>query len=229
MEWTKRIKEVKGIGLTPLVPMPFEIQGRDLCFDTLVVANSIFHPAKLYQPENKVRIQAGKTLMTSGPVKIESGSEYEFTAGKEIILKAGFHAEMGAKFTAMVEPCVQVAQKTLAGYVTQNVVGRDDSGENNSLKPLDSMLQHGEVNLYPNPAYENVILEIFLEKDSRLIVSICSVDGKCDKINEGTLQLPAGINRVQLSLKGLPQGLYLLRVLGDTFMTQKLLFVVKVK
>ena len=134
-----------------------QIHGRDPCFTNLHITNRTFNSAQQqYQPENKVTVQAGNTIETSGNTIINSGSEYKFSAGSQIILKPGFHARSGSDYMATIEPCDQIGRRENKNSAdSQNEehlkIQQEDSFYTDNMRKHGLHLSGEELHIWPNP------------------------------------------------------------------------------
>ncbi|MGM0641956.1 MAG: 3-coathanger stack domain-containing protein [Thermotogota bacterium] len=207
-----------------------QIDGKDPCFTNLLVDSRTFYSAQQrYQPENKVTVQAGNKIETSGNVVIKNGSEYKFTAGQQIVLKPGFHAEAGSNFTATIEPCEQIAKKMAGNSSEPNSPTTSQTLEENNVykvntEKLDLRINGTEVNIFPNPTNGLTVIEYSLKTPDVVTVEIYLVSGT--KINSLLTQTPhdSGIYQVDFDASELPKGIYacILKT-SDSVFTKKII------
>ena len=127
---------------------PNNIDGRNPCFDNLLIQNRTFYSAEeYYQPENRVVVQAKHKIETQGNVTIKSGSEYVFRAGDEIILSDGFTAEAGCNFVAEIAPCSGSKSLKIGNDIETDIykIEFDEFSPN---------IKSDYIQVYPNP-FEN--------------------------------------------------------------------------
>ncbi|MDR2963815.1 MAG: T9SS type A sorting domain-containing protein [Bacteroidales bacterium] len=203
-----------------------QLDGRDPCFTNLVIQNRTFYSARqLYQPENKVTIQAGKTIETSGNVVIKSGAEYKFTAGEKIIFNSGFKVESGAKFTATIEPCDMIAKSmnvekepTALLYYENPLVSQFETNA------LDLNIQTS-ICTFPNPSKDFITIEFSLSKSDIISIGIYSLHGILISSLINNQQYDKGIYQINLNIQNLSNGLY--NCIIKTHSTQKNCFIIK--
>lgn len=152
--------------LDPVGSNPFSVAGRDPCFNNLIIPATSFKPALQYQPWNRVVIQAGNTLSTSGNVTIENLSEYAFTAGVEVSLTNGFSAPIGAIFSAYINICTgtAVGHRLIA-------IGEDENEEGAIEDTIEDVIL-----VFPNP--NNGIFTVRLGKKEDGILEIRNILGQ---------------------------------------------------
>jgi hypothetical protein len=95
------------------------------------------------------------------------------------------------------EDCYYGARSTVNGLRTADAVITDD----NSLE------------IYPNPANQNVHLNLKTTSDDQVILKIMNVNGQI--VNEDVIALPAGRSLYTLDVSALPDGLYLITLNGN--------------
>lgn len=76
-----------------------------------------------------------------------------------------------------------------------------------------------EVNLYPNPAQNNINLKIKAAQNEMLKTTIISVNGKV--LSTHKKMLNTGNNKITMNVQNLPAGNYFLSLRGETFTTTK--------
>jgi len=169
----KRLKD----WLDPNDNDPNEIDGRDPCFDNLLIQNRTFYPANEYQPFNKVTIQASNSITTSGSVIIKNGSEYHFTAGTQITLEPGFETELGAEFTASIASCTQLANNHRIGNLNQEQEVGNDSIYKIGLPDYFIPTLENSIRNFPNPFNNKTTIEYSLKTDEQVNIFITNIYG----------------------------------------------------
>lgn len=100
--------------------MPIGIAGAEVsCYRGDLHLQGDYYPARDYQPENQITIQAENKIIAAsnlgagrndgtddGELIIYNRADFVFEAGNEITLSAGFSVEMGGTFHAEIKPCV---------------------------------------------------------------------------------------------------------------------------
>lgn len=189
---------------------PNELDGRDPCFTNLLIQNRTFYSAQQrYQPENKVTIQAGNTIETSGNVVIKSGSEYKFTAGQQIVLKPGFHAEAGSNFTATIEPCELIAKRMMSEneIITDSLIEEKTNVYKLKTESLDLKVQTS-VFAFPNPSKDFTTIEYSLANEDFVTIEIYDINGVLLTALMTNKQHKEGIYQVDFDTSNLSSGQY---------------------
>lgn len=189
---------------------PNELQGRDPCFTNLLIQNRTFYSAKQrYQPENKVTVQAGNTIETSGNVIIKSGSEHKFTAGQQIILKPGFHAEEGSNYTAAIEPCELIAKMMISENesLTDSLIEEKNNLFKLKTESLDLKVQTS-VYAFPNPSRDFTTIEYSLSNNEVITIEIYDINGILITTLMSNKSHKQGIYQVDFDTSNLPSGQY---------------------
>lgn len=182
-----------------------ELDGRDPCFTNLVIENRTFYSAQLrYQPENKVTVQAARTMQTLGKVVIKTSSEHKFTARNQIVLEPGFHSEFGSNFTATLEPCDVIAK---------NIVSVEKpSRATNTPHQLDTeehdLLVESSIHAFPNPSRDFTTLEYTLSKEDFITLEVYNINGVLVKTLMVDQQHKKGIYQADFDMSELPSGHY---------------------
>ena len=88
-----------------------------------------------------------------------------------------------------------------------------------------------QLNIYPNPAFENVLIEFYPDKDAALEIELLDVSGRriknLDYQRSGiaATSYNGGIEKINLSVSGLSSGVYLLKLLSGGINATKILVV----
>ena len=182
---------------------PNNINGRNPCFDNLLIQNRTFYSAQeYYQPENKVVVQAKHTIETQGNVTIEPNAEYVFKAGSSIHLKPGFHAKAGCSFVAKIEPCSGSKSLKIGNDIETDIY----KIEFDKFKPN---IKSDYIQAYPNPFENKTTIEYSLQEETQVTINIYNLQGvKILTIINNELH-PSGIFQVDFFAKNLNQGIYI--------------------
>ena len=87
----------------------------------------------------------------------------------------------------------------------------DDIQIDGMIVGIEEKRVSGDINLYPNPANSDAILEFELEKNENVNVEIFNIQGK--KINEQYLgQMDAGKHQLKLNIRDIPKGVFFVKV-----------------
>jgi hypothetical protein len=122
------------------------------------------------------------------------------------LLEIKNHKAMRKLIQKMLSLIVAGALLTLGSAVYQDV-----SGEN-ELTP--------ELNTYPNPANENLYVEVTLNTVQQFEVELYDLTGR--KVLSEEVKNPVlGINRITLPVNELKHGIYILRINNDAFTKSK--------
>jgi hypothetical protein len=71
------------------------------------------------------------------------------------------------------------------------------------------------INLYPNPAKNNITLSFELETESQLSVEVYNLTGQL-LLSVAERRYPEGINKISIGVDGLHSGAYIYRLLSAT-------------
>jgi hypothetical protein len=152
---------------------PLEIDGRDPCFNNLQInSRNFFSAQQLYQPENKVTVQAGNKIETTGNTRIFSNSEYVFKAGLDIEFKNEFIVDNGAEFVAKIEPCQNIVNRISHNNISQPEIESDENMKSNNV------FTDNIVEINPNPTSKYSILKYKLKSYVKLDLKLLNAQGQ---------------------------------------------------
>jgi len=138
------------------------IEGRDPCFEAVTISNRELRSAQyLYQPWNKVIVQAGSEINALNDVTVIYGAEFEFHAGDKIKLLPGFHVQNGASFSAIIEPC---AQNKYGPFLKNFNIDYHDI----VLQSDEPQYVHEQFIIYPNPISDYLNIDCISEGESEI-------------------------------------------------------------
>ena len=207
--------------LDPNGNSPSYNDGRDPCYNDLIIQNRLFYPAGNYQSSNSVTIQAGNTI-TASNVTIPSNSEYHFTAGTRIYLKSGFQVKNGSYFTASITPCSQIARK--------NGIDIRESLKNTTIQhDLDPVAVKEYLSIYPNPFNHKTMIEFSVQQKDNISILFYDIYGtKIYTLTEnftyenGIYQINFDSNLAQLSA-----GVYFCTIITSTYSQTKKIIITR--
>jgi len=96
------------------------------------------------------------------------------------------------------------------------------------LPPVENveefMNDSGRMKVFPNPSFDRVSLLVDMKSEEHLVMQIFQTDGR--QISSVDIGLSSqGINRFDLDISDLPSNYYILRIVGDTFISSENLVV----
>ena len=150
-------------------------------------------PARTYKSRMKISSQG----------MIRPKAKVEFRAAQSITLGAGFHAEEGSEFTAMIEDCVD----NLVEEVTESRFS--EAGEFPVL--TTTPLQDLSLTVYPNPINGSATLTYVLPETERVQLSLYSLRGELVQLLFNGTQA-AGMHLVDWQVSDLPPGMYFMSI-----------------
>ncbi len=184
--------------------------GRDPCFNDVLVHNRTLLSAQaVYQPENKVTIQAATKVETLGTAWVKNNAFYKFSAGSQVVLKPGFHADYGCNFIAKIEGCDQVAFKQSLNQV--NNEGFDDPDKDS------------KVSLFPNPSKDFINVKFVLKRSNPVSIVLYNLNGSVVKVLiDGLSKMgQEGVNTQKMYLSKIQSGAYILVVTTNEYTFKK--------
>jgi hypothetical protein len=100
-----------------------------------------------------------------------------------------------------------------SGYAIGNHVYKYIDTLNTAVNPKPAA--EDKISLYPNPADNNITIEIAADKPEKVTIELYSPEGKC--LLAKSERLNTGVNHIMLSVKSLRAGIYLVRLNGNHF------------
>lgn len=136
--------------------------------------------------------------------EIESGSNISFLAESYVLLQDGFHAKAGSTFRAAIETCA--------------------AATNESIETRNLLIEQPTLDVYPNPAKEEVWLKFQLSTSSSVVIELYDLSGKqLRQIAQQTVY-EAGKHQYLLDISNLTSGLYWISLkTKDGVLTKKLM------
>lgn len=155
----------------------------------------------------------GSTDQLTSTGRVANGSSVVFEAVNRIVLRAGFRAEAGSNFRALIVDCQEPQQLIQAESETPLELVNKDLPESASLSEWDKRLQ---VSLSPNPFHGNFTLHIRspLPEMKRAIIRIMDTSGR---IFYQRFDVPFDEDLVIQSHSGWPNGLYLVQIRASDY------------
>lgn len=176
-----------------------------------------YFPAKHYQANNKIVLQANNNIVTTQPITIFNGADYEFKAGKSITLGVGFSAQSGSNFAAKIEPAnsLKNTKSTLQDEIVNKLISIDLPKQkqfdiDKYSKDILIDVQISEV--YPNPNDGNFTIKISTNKASKFNIQLINMQGQTiyDKTVDVTNFALININKPEMS-----KGIFILKISND--------------
>ena len=129
-----------------------------------------------------------------------------YQAGTYITLQAGFHAQAGSDFWALIKPCgigpkPANDQQETPGELT--IDGRNNSTSTEAFGPL-------AVRCFPNPAAYHLFVEYDLPTDGRFSLYVRDIQGRLIERFTNNEVRSAGRYRLELDAENYQTGIYLL-------------------
>jgi hypothetical protein len=100
-----------------------------------------------------------------------------------------------------------------SGYAIGNHVYKYIDTLNTAIHPKPAAKD--KISLYPNPADNNITIEIAADKPAKVTIELYSPEGKC--VLSKAENLDTGVNHIRLSVKSFRSGIYFLRVNSTHF------------
>jgi hypothetical protein len=146
--------------------------------------------------------QASNDLITSGSVEVDGAISY--AAGNRITLRPGFKVTAGNEFSAIMQDCsapdnlAQPSREVLSPEIAVTVFDKEAG-----------------LKLFPNPASDELVLQLELEQPQRAGIGMFNASGKLIRQFVDQQELHSGVNECRLDISGLPSGMYFLRLRVD--------------
>ena len=172
------------------------------CVDDINV-NEEAIPSRTYKSRMKITSQG----------RIRPNADVAFKAAQTITLNAGFHAEEGSNFLAVIEDCVD-------NTILETVQGRNSEADefpiltNNQLTDLS-------LTVYPNPIGHSASITYILPKTEKVAIGIYSLQGALIQPIFNGVQTE-GMHLVDWQASDFPSGMYFLVMMTlDSRVVQK--------
>lgn len=158
-----------------------------------------------------------KQIRASNVIKDNAEVTYKASQSVDLLPDAaggnkteGFTVEPGADFLAYIDPDCSVELPLL--YKAQSM-GRTYAKTIVAPQAKEAAVEsRGEVNVYPNPARDEVNVKFRLEEAAKVVLTLYDASGKQVLRQESSQNFPKGDFLKTLNIKGLPGGAYILYV-----------------
>lgn len=183
-----------------------------------------YFPAKHYQSENKIILQAKNKITTNSPITVHPGADYEFRAGELVTLGPGFNALPGSNVTVSINPntCMNLKNSSLSPL--QELMYRSSEVNLPKSKPFDISkydkegVKYKENNqiiakIFPNPNNGIFTMEIStVLPNERFNFELCDLQGKTVYTESTVINLK---KQIKIDIQHLNSGVYLLKISND--------------
>jgi len=144
---------------------------------------------------------------------VRSGGNLTLRANNSIILKPGFSAQAGSKFSASI---TSTACSTLRSAYQRNVY-QTDYGTEDEVVLLDNSneiisFETADVQVYPNPFNEFVTVSFYCYEQTTISLKLYDIQGKLLKFAADRITYPEGKNEINIEGDSLEKGIYLLKL-----------------
>jgi hypothetical protein len=155
------------------------------CYDNLTLPGAYgvsgeYFPAKDYQSDNKMRLQANNTIETTQPINIYPDADYTFRAGTSVTLNAGFEAQAGSTFTAEISPCASINKKSESSEMEErllNALSRIELPNRLDFKTAFNF-ENSIISLYPNPASDQCTVRVDIPEAATVAITLSDMTGR---------------------------------------------------
>jgi subtilisin family serine protease len=164
-----------------------------------------------YQTLSTSRTQAGMAGQGNDVINIVSTGPFNVAVGDSIIV--AFALIGGENLTELETGAANAQIRYDAAFPTITSV----EDESNNIASLD---------IYPNPANGNATLNFYLAQNNMVSIALFDINGKLVKSIANT-KYDRGYNKLNLSLEGLPAGVYTCKLMCNDFVLNKKLTLLK--
>lgn len=141
-----------------------------------------------------ITINASDSIISQA--NIENNASVDYRAGKQIILRAGFHAKAGSSFHAKIENCAS---------------GNSQIVENRAKNEKENRQSSLQLELSPNPAKDYIQIEFISPINGDNIIEIFDANGRIiEMLKVNTI--PNNRHKISLPLREYRSGLYYIRL-----------------
>ncbi len=156
--------------------------------------------------QNLSGVLFGGTLLTTGNVLIQSGSNYTFKGETSIELNAGFETLSECDFFAIIDPC--------GTNVVEGQLDWKRSNLNGQRGFHTSIVENGGIHLFPNPVDDLLIVSVDRGIELPVEIKVLDIKGKVLKVfSKQNIFWEDSL--LKISLKDLPSGVYFLNLLAE--------------
>ncbi len=173
--------------------------------------------------------------------QVHAGAVADYRAGNRVVLKPGFRAYNGSDTHIHIDPCNYLARALDSLIVEQtpiidSVLLVVDKPTIDSLTFVDINIEQPEITqevggsfmeflLRPNPANAYFYVDVFLQKEQKLIVNLLNMEGK---LIDTKVQLGSeGTNTFNFDTAELNTGTYLVEVISERSKKTEKLIIIK--
>lgn len=148
-------------------------------------------------------------IVTPGP-PVFLGLDTTLLSGATMILDAGagFDSYLWSTGETTQTIVVNITGNYSVEATLSGCVGYDEINVNFLVGVQETSLWNGKINIYPNPAKDNLTIETIGIKDINAAVSIIDIAGRI--LIKKDIQLHSGLNTQTFDLSGLAKGMYFL-------------------
>ena len=173
-----------------------------------------YFPAKHYQPENTIILQANNNIDIVRPLHVYNEADYRFRAGNVITINPGFEAEAGSNVVLENLPCGGAAKEAnpeqqLLASLRNIRLPRSKTFDAQSLAggSLYGSAQTLTMQVFPNPSSGAFTLRLSQKGDYQITVT--------DMLGKDVASFEISGEKEKTFHAPLPAGPYLLRVWGN--------------
>ena len=153
---------------------------------------------------------------------IPAGTTSEYVAHEEVLLQDGFVAEEGSDFYVHIIPCtlcdndrtIVTSNNNLSDYDNETKLNYHEMVKDyyeNDAEKRNGVPNPSAINIYPNPANDNITIEFTADYNSIEIYDSFGRKTMSRQVNTTT-----GQQVIDVDISGYPSGLYLVVVKNDT-------------
>lgn len=154
--------------------------------------------------------QTSSTITSAGTVV--SGTTVVFKAGVSIALTAGFQAQAGSNFQALIEACPPQGQNLLSQHLIEAVRAVPE--------------KEIELRTFPNPFSDEMVIEYTLPEEKDVELQLSSITGARRQVLQAPQRLQKGVHRLTLNGTQLESGIWLLRLrVGERVITRRIVLI----
>ncbi len=160
--------------------------------------------------------KARETVITSGSVVVQAGTQARFYGGIRVILKPGFWAQRGSDFQARIKPCDPCVAGKPEALVFEN--------ENPSVYFYETWasdrtngIEGATLNAFafPNPFDQNFTVNFDLPIAGKVEIQLFDLAGRMVQSVYQNDALEAGTHQISVSTNALESGVYNCRIIGN--------------
>src|SRR5574344_1056401 len=163
------------------------------------------HPEIFYNGQ-KIEYQVANDMSNDTTFNVLSGADVTLSFGHELMLNYGFKVNLGASFSAQINPCIgSETRSSKENYVSENKT--TSSPIPLSVKDIKDSIS---VIVYPNPVHDALNIQYELQTPASISITLQNISGVTQKVLLKECIQSVGLYNKTFYISDLPHGMYFL-------------------